>query len=63
MPSFKSLNNSQRLIIMSFIMSFYRKHLFREKSYWIPLENFKYLIDIRFVTHLTYEAYFKSQVT
>ncbi len=41
MPSLKSFNNSQELLIVGFVPSFSRDHLSREKGYWVLLTNFE----------------------
>ncbi len=40
-PSFKSFNNSQKLLIVGFILSLSGDHLLREKGYWVLLDNFR----------------------
>lgn len=37
----KGLTNSQYLLIVSLVLSFSRNHLFGEKSYGVPLANFR----------------------
>lgn len=39
--SFKGLNNSQKLIIISFITSFCKNYLSKKKNYWMVLTNFR----------------------
>ncbi len=39
-PSLKGFNNSQKLLIVSLILSLNGNHLSREKGYCVPLANF-----------------------
>ncbi len=40
-PSLKGFNDGQELLIVSLVSSLSRDHLSREKSYWVPLANFR----------------------
>ncbi len=39
-PSLKGFNNSQKLLIVGFVLSLSGDHLLRKKSNWMPLTNF-----------------------
>ncbi len=39
--SLKGFNNSQELLIVSFVLSLNGDHLLKEKGYWMPLTNFR----------------------
>lgn len=41
MLSLEYFNNSQKLLIMGFILYFSRNYLSGEKSYWISYKNFE----------------------
>ncbi len=40
-PSLKGFNDSQELLIMSFLLNLNGDHLLKEKSYQVPLANFR----------------------
>ncbi len=52
-PSLKSFNNSQKLLIIGFVLSLSGDHLSREKSYWMSLANFRCRRIWIFVGHIT----------
>ncbi len=51
-PSLKSFNNSQELLIVSLISSLSGDHLLREKGYWVLLANFGFRRTWIFVGHV-----------
>ncbi len=61
-PSLESFNNSQKLLIESFILSLNGNHLLREKGYWVPLANFGFRIEI-FVGHMTRRILIRGHLT
>lgn len=54
-PSFEDFNNSQKLLIMSFVPRINSNHLFREKDYWVLLTNFASKLKRvwKFIGHVT----------
>ncbi len=66
--SLKCLNNGQELLIVSLVQSFCKNHFSKKKGYWVLLTNFSWWIGkirliIRFISHLIYKTYFRSQLT
>lgn len=61
-PSFEDFNNSQKLLIMSFVPRINNNHLFREKDYWVPLTNFasKLRRVWKFIYHVTRKTMIQS---